>query len=201
MDEISAGLAAFGLDARPDPHRAVRARAGARRPGSPRRRRGRRTRPPARPATARRSSSPAATSPSRGASDYASLLELAEACDVPVRWSCRTGVCHNCETDAHRRRRRLRARPGRAPRRRQHADLLLPAARRRRARPVRPVLCPSPPRAMEQDRLAVDRGGAQAPQRLELPRRVGRPEAFGEVEALLEQRSHEDLLTRDPLEI
>jgi ferredoxin-NADP reductase/MOSC domain-containing protein YiiM/ferredoxin len=30
--------------------------------------------------------------------DYASLLELAEACDVPVRWSCRTGVCHTCET-------------------------------------------------------------------------------------------------------
>ena len=31
-------------------------------------------------------------------SDYASLLELAEACDVPVRWSCRTGVCHTCES-------------------------------------------------------------------------------------------------------
>jgi len=30
--------------------------------------------------------------------DFGSLLELAEACDVPVRWSCRTGVCHNCET-------------------------------------------------------------------------------------------------------
>ena len=30
--------------------------------------------------------------------EYASILELAEACDVPVRWSCRTGVCHNCET-------------------------------------------------------------------------------------------------------
>jgi len=30
--------------------------------------------------------------------DYGSLLELAEACDVPVRWSCRTGVCHSCET-------------------------------------------------------------------------------------------------------
>jgi len=29
---------------------------------------------------------------------YRSLLELAEACDVPVRWSCRTGVCHTCET-------------------------------------------------------------------------------------------------------
>ena len=29
---------------------------------------------------------------------YKSLLELAEACDVPVRWSCRTGVCHLCMT-------------------------------------------------------------------------------------------------------
>jgi ferredoxin-NADP reductase/MOSC domain-containing protein YiiM len=32
------------------------------------------------------------------ASAYQSILELAEACDVPVRWSCRTGVCHNCES-------------------------------------------------------------------------------------------------------
>jgi ferredoxin-NADP reductase/MOSC domain-containing protein YiiM len=30
--------------------------------------------------------------------DAANLLELAETCDVPVRWSCRTGVCHTCET-------------------------------------------------------------------------------------------------------
>jgi ferredoxin-NADP reductase/MOSC domain-containing protein YiiM len=29
---------------------------------------------------------------------FRSLLELAEACDVPVRWACRTGVCHTCET-------------------------------------------------------------------------------------------------------
>jgi ferredoxin-NADP reductase len=29
---------------------------------------------------------------------FANLLELAEACDVPVRWSCRTGVCHTCMT-------------------------------------------------------------------------------------------------------
>jgi ferredoxin-NADP reductase len=29
---------------------------------------------------------------------YQSLLDLAEACDVPVRWSCRTGVCHTCMT-------------------------------------------------------------------------------------------------------
>lgn len=46
-------------------------------------------------------------------SDYHTLLELAESCsgaghgsvgrdvlvgDVPVRWSCRTGVCQTCET-------------------------------------------------------------------------------------------------------
>ncbi|HEY1815809.1 MAG TPA: MOSC and FAD-binding oxidoreductase domain-containing protein [Kofleriaceae bacterium] len=31
------------------------------------------------------------------ATGYQSILELAEACDVPVRWSCRTGVCHSCE--------------------------------------------------------------------------------------------------------
>ncbi len=29
---------------------------------------------------------------------FASLLELAETCAVPVRWSCRTGVCHTCMT-------------------------------------------------------------------------------------------------------
>ena len=34
----------------------------------------------------------------RWGSPFQSLLELAEACDVPVRWACRTGVCHNCET-------------------------------------------------------------------------------------------------------
>jgi ferredoxin-NADP reductase/MOSC domain-containing protein YiiM len=32
------------------------------------------------------------------ASGYQSILELAEACDVPVRWSCRTGVCHSRES-------------------------------------------------------------------------------------------------------
>jgi ferredoxin len=30
--------------------------------------------------------------------NYQSLLELAEACDVPVKWACRTGVCHTCES-------------------------------------------------------------------------------------------------------
>ena len=29
---------------------------------------------------------------------YGSILELAEACDVPTRFSCRSGVCHTCAT-------------------------------------------------------------------------------------------------------
>ncbi len=29
-------------------------------------------------------------------STYQSLLELAEACDINTRWSCRAGVCHTC---------------------------------------------------------------------------------------------------------
>jgi ferredoxin-NADP reductase len=29
---------------------------------------------------------------------FQSVLELAEACDVPVKWSCRVGVCHVCES-------------------------------------------------------------------------------------------------------
>ena len=31
-------------------------------------------------------------------SRFGSLLEFAEACDIPVRWSCRVGVCHTCES-------------------------------------------------------------------------------------------------------
>lgn len=29
---------------------------------------------------------------------FSNLLDFAEACDVPVRWACRTGVCHTCES-------------------------------------------------------------------------------------------------------
>ena len=29
---------------------------------------------------------------------YPSLLDFAEACDVPVGFGCRNGVCHNCES-------------------------------------------------------------------------------------------------------
>ena len=31
-------------------------------------------------------------------SDRRSVLDLADACGVPTRWSCRTGVCHTCVT-------------------------------------------------------------------------------------------------------
>ena len=30
--------------------------------------------------------------------DRRSVLELADACDIPTRWACRTGVCHTCVT-------------------------------------------------------------------------------------------------------
>ncbi|MDT5257771.1 MAG: hypothetical protein QOD10_2851, partial [Mycobacterium sp.] len=30
--------------------------------------------------------------------DYGNILDLADACDVPTRFSCRSGVCHVCET-------------------------------------------------------------------------------------------------------
>lgn len=29
---------------------------------------------------------------------FGNLLEMIEACNVPANWSCRTGVCHRCET-------------------------------------------------------------------------------------------------------
>jgi ferredoxin-NADP reductase/MOSC domain-containing protein YiiM len=29
---------------------------------------------------------------------FSNILEFAEACDVPVRWACRAGVCHTCES-------------------------------------------------------------------------------------------------------
>jgi ferredoxin-NADP reductase/MOSC domain-containing protein YiiM/ferredoxin len=32
------------------------------------------------------------------ANDWRNVLDLADACDVPTRWSCRTGVCHTCVT-------------------------------------------------------------------------------------------------------
>jgi ferredoxin-NADP reductase/MOSC domain-containing protein YiiM/ferredoxin len=97
MDEISAGLGALGLDASRI-HTEPFGPAASVTPGIA--------------ATPARSPHPPAGQPGAGPtigfarsdltipwnSDYGSLLELAEACDVPVRWSCRTGVCHTCES-------------------------------------------------------------------------------------------------------
>ena len=97
MDEISAGLAAMGIDAA-----RIHTEPFGPAPGLT----------PGIAATPARAPHPPAGKPGDGptiefarsnlaipwSSDYTSLLELAEACDVPVRWSCRTGVCHNCET-------------------------------------------------------------------------------------------------------
>ncbi len=97
MDEISAALAALGIDASRI-HTEPFGPAAGMTPGIA--------------ATPGRAPHPPAGKPGSGPtiefarsnlaipwdSDYGSLLELAEACDVPVRWSCRTGVCHTCET-------------------------------------------------------------------------------------------------------
>lgn len=97
MDEISAGLAALGITA-PRIHTEPFGPAAGSTPGIA--------------ATPARSPHPPAGRPGDGptiefarsnlaipwSSDYASLLELAETCGVPVRWSCRTGVCRTCET-------------------------------------------------------------------------------------------------------
>jgi ferredoxin-NADP reductase len=97
MDDISAGLAALGIDASrihtepfgPAPGVTPGiAATPARTPHSP-------TGQPGTGATIEFARSNLAVPWS---DDYSSLLELAEACDVPVRWSCRTGVCHTCET-------------------------------------------------------------------------------------------------------
>ena len=97
MDEISAALAALGIDAS---H--IHTEPFGPAPGVT----------PGIAATPARAPHPPAGKPGNGPTiefarsdlaipwdnDYGSLLELAEACDVPVRWSCRTGVCHTCET-------------------------------------------------------------------------------------------------------
>jgi ferredoxin-NADP reductase/MOSC domain-containing protein YiiM/ferredoxin len=97
MDEISAGLSSAGIEAshiHTEPFGST--------PGQT----------PGIAATARRAPHPPIGPPGQGptiefartdlaipwSDDYASLLELAEACNVPVRWSCRTGVCQTCET-------------------------------------------------------------------------------------------------------
>jgi ferredoxin-NADP reductase/MOSC domain-containing protein YiiM len=97
MDEISAALAAHGLAASsihtepfgPAPSLTPGIAAAARRPPHP---------PPGGSRTGPAIEFARSDLAVRWDPGDASLLELAEACDVPVRWSCRTGVCHTCET-------------------------------------------------------------------------------------------------------
>jgi ferredoxin-NADP reductase/MOSC domain-containing protein YiiM len=97
MDDLSAGLAALGFDASRIQTEPFGPRASV---------------TPGIAATPPRAPHPPAGQPGTGptiafarsdltvpwSSDYGTLLELAESCDVPVRWSCRTGVCQTCET-------------------------------------------------------------------------------------------------------
>ena len=97
MDDVTAALAAVGID----PARIHTERFGSRSPINP----GvvgadapPPHQPPGPPGTG-----PAVTFARSGlttawSDTYASVLELAEACDVPTQWSCRTGVCHTCVT-------------------------------------------------------------------------------------------------------
>ena len=97
MDEISAALAAAGLDASrihtepfgPAPGQTPGIAATPARPPHP---------PSGRPGDGPTIEFARSNLAIPWSGDYSSLLELAEACDVPVRWSCRTGVCHSCET-------------------------------------------------------------------------------------------------------
>jgi ferredoxin-NADP reductase/MOSC domain-containing protein YiiM len=97
MAEISAALVALGLDRtriRTETFGAAPSQTPGIAPGAAR---------PAHPPAGEPGSGPQVAFARSGLTvrwgrGYGSLLELAEACDVPVRWSCRTGVCHTCET-------------------------------------------------------------------------------------------------------
>jgi ferredoxin-NADP reductase/MOSC domain-containing protein YiiM/ferredoxin len=97
MDDISAGLASMGIDAShihtepfgPAPSLTPGIAATPARTPHP---------PPGKPGSGPAVEFARSDLAIPWSDEYASLLEFAEACDVPVRWSCRTGVCHNCET-------------------------------------------------------------------------------------------------------
>jgi len=97
MSDLTAGLAALGV-ARDRIHTEIFGAGPSTTPGiaaSPRR-------PPHLPADAPGTGPTVSFARSglnvRWGSSFQSLLELAEACDVPVRFACRTGVCHTCES-------------------------------------------------------------------------------------------------------
>jgi len=54
--------------------------------------------PPGPPGTGPQTSFARSGITARFGDSWRSVLDLADACDVPTRWSCRTGVCHTCVT-------------------------------------------------------------------------------------------------------
>jgi ferredoxin-NADP reductase/MOSC domain-containing protein YiiM/ferredoxin len=97
MDALRAGLAALGVPAG-SVHTEIFGAQGALTPGVA----ARPTRPPHQP-DGEPDKGPLISFVRTGLNvhwgdEFGSILDLAEACDVPVRWSCRTGVCHTCET-------------------------------------------------------------------------------------------------------
>ena len=97
MDDVAAALAGVGID----PARIHTERFGSRSPINP----GvvRADAPPPHQPPGPPGVGPAVTFARSGlttawSDTYSSVLELAEACDVPTQWSCRTGVCHTCVT-------------------------------------------------------------------------------------------------------
>ncbi len=135
MDEISAGLAAVGLGASRI-HTEPFGPAASVTPGIA----AKTARPPHPPAGG------PGSGPTIGfarsdltipwSSDYGTLLELAESCDVPVRWSCRTGVCQTCETTIITGDVDYSPDPLGPPTERKRVYLLLATPRRHRARPI-----------------------------------------------------------------
>ncbi len=97
MDEISAGLAALGLDPSRI-HTEVFGPAAGMMPGIATTPARAPHPPPGEPGSGPKIAFARSDLTIPWSTDYQSLLELAESCDVPVRWSCRTGVCHTCET-------------------------------------------------------------------------------------------------------
>ncbi len=106
MDEISAGLSSLGVEAA-DIHTEPFGPAPARRRGSRRRPRATLTRRPGEAGGGPTIEFARSDLAIPWSDDYGSLLELAEACDVPVRWSCRTGCLPDLRDDDHRRGRGL----------------------------------------------------------------------------------------------
>ena len=97
MTDVTAALVSMGVGAA-RVHTEIFGSGPSQTPGIALARPGRRTRPAGQPGDGPRVAFSRSGLTVPWDRQFGSLLELAEACDVPVRWSCRTGVCHTCES-------------------------------------------------------------------------------------------------------